>query len=343
MKFLDEARVEVAAGDGGDGCIAFLREKFRPQGGPAGGDGGRGGSVIVEADPGLNTLLGFRNRKLHKAGRGENGGGKCKHGKAGQDLVLRAPTGTIIRDAASGEELADLTTDGQRVVLANGGRGGRGNARFATSTHQAPRRADPGTPGECRDLIFELRLLADAGLIGLPNAGKSSLLSRLSAARPRVADYPFTTLEPVLGVVQVADDASFVLADIPGLVAGAHRGRGLGLAFLRHVARTAVLVHLVDASARTPHQVLEDFDVINAELLGHSRELAAKPQIAVASKADLPEVSAQADTLRSLFAERNIELFVISSASGDGCRELVGEISRRIGEARASAAPDEQP
>ncbi len=342
MKFLDEARVEVAAGDGGDGCIAFLREKFRPQGGPSGGDGGRGGSIIGEANTGLNTLLSFRNRKLHKAQRGENGGGKCKHGKAGQDLVLRIPVGTIIRDASSGEEVADLTQPGQRVILAQGGHGGRGNARFATSTHQAPRRADPGTPGQCRQLLFELRLLADAGLIGLPNAGKSSLLSRLSAARPKVADYPFTTLEPVLGVVHVGDDASFVLADIPGLVAGAHTGRGLGLAFLRHVARTEVLVHLIDASMRTPQQVLEDFDLINAELLGHSQELAAKPQIAVASKTDLPEVSAQADTLRSLFARRNIELFMISSANGEGCRELVGEINRRISQARLAVTAGDQ-
>jgi GTP-binding protein len=338
VKFLDEARIEVFAGDGGDGCIAFLREKYRPRGGPSGGDGGRGGGVWAVADPGLNTLLPFRYSRLFRAPRGENGRGKSQHGRAAEDLEIAMPAGTIITDFETGKLLGDLAP-GQRLLLAAAGRGGRGNARFATSTNQAPRRADPGTPGVHRSLALELRLLADAGLVGLPNAGKSSLLARLSAARPKVADYPFTTLEPVLGVVAVAREQSFVLADIPGLIEGAHEGRGLGLDFLRHVDRTAVLVHLLDASEKSPEEVLRDYDRINAELRAYSSELGERPQILVLSKLDLPSVRTILDSLREAFARRTIAVHAVSAATGVGCRELAAEVWRVIREVRGAAPP----
>jgi GTP-binding protein len=338
VKFFDEVRIEVVAGDGGDGCIAFLREKYRPRGGPSGGDGGRGGSVWAVADPGLNTLLPFRYNRLFKATRGENGRGKSQHGHGAEDLEIAVPVGTVLTDVETSDLVADITEPGQRVLVAAGGQGGRGNARFATPTNQAPRRADPGTPGERRTLHLELRLLADAGLIGLPNAGKSSLLARVSAARPKVADYPFTTLEPVLGVVQPDPEHSFVLADIPGLVEGAHEGRGLGLEFLRHVRRTAVLVHLVDASETTAEGALAAWDTINAELAAYDRELGERPQVVVISKTDLPATMASMDALRAAFAERNIALHGVSAATGRGCRELMQHVWRTIEKTRADAA-----
>lgn len=330
MRFLDEARIRVTAGSGGNGCVAFLREKYRPRGGPAGGDGGRGGDVVGIADEGVGTLLYYSAHRLFRAPRGENGRGKSQHGRSGADLTLKFPTGTMVKDAATGELVADFVTHGQRIVLARGGRGGRGNARFATPTHQAPRRADPGEPGEERELSLELRLLADAGLVGLPNAGKSSLLARLSAARPKIADYPFTTLEPVLGVVAVDEERSLTLADIPGLVERAHAGRGLGHTFLRHIRRTAVLVHLVDASETDARGALQAFDTVNAELALYSDELATKPQIVVASKSDLPGVVEALPALRTAFADRNIRLMSVSSATGAGCRELVGRIEAEV-------------
>ncbi len=337
MRFLDEARIRVEAGDAGDGCVAFLREKYRPRGGPAGGDGGRGGSIYALADAGLNTLYSFRFRRIQRAERGENGRGKCQHGRAGADLLLRMPVGTVITEADTGIIVADLSAAGQRLMLARGGRGGRGNARFATSTRQAPLRADDGEPGQRRDLALELKLLADAGLVGLPNAGKSSLLARLSAARPRIADYPFTTLEPILGVVSLDEERSFVLADIPGLIRGAHEGRGLGLTFLRHVQRTSLLVHLVDASGRSVEQTVEDHDAINRELAAYSAELAAKPQMVVASKIDLPEVSQRLEALREALGARNIELTVVSAATGVGCQELAASIHAGLNRARNAA------
>jgi GTP-binding protein len=336
VKFIDEARIRVAAGDGGDGCVAFLREKYRPKGGPAGGDGGNGGSVIAVAKRGENTLFAYRNRNLVRAERGANGRGKNQHGKAGEDLILPVPPGTIIKDRDTGEILADLIHDGEQGIVAKGGRGGLGNARFATSTHQAPRRADAGTAGEQRELALELRLLADAGLVGLPNAGKSSLLSRVSAARPKIADYPFTTLEPVLGVITVGNEATFVLADIPGLIEGAHEGKGLGTTFLRHVERTSVLVHLVDVHERDDEAVLHDFDLINAELQSHSSQLAGKPQLVVITKTDLPETAERLESLRRVFGERNIELYTVSSATGDGCDALMAEILRTVVAVRAA-------
>ena len=338
MRFLDEARIRVTAGSGGNGCAAFLREKYRPRGGPAGGDGGHGGDVFGIADEGMGTLLYYSSHRQFRAKHGENGRGKTQHGRSGDDLELKFPTGTIVKDAVSGELVADLTRDGERVLLARAGRGGRGNARFATSTHQAPRRADPGQPGEDRELTLELRLLADAGLIGLPNAGKSSLLARLSAARPKIADYPFTTLEPVLGVVAVDAETSFTVADIPGLVERAHEGRGLGHTFLRHIRRTAVLVHLVDLSATTVEGALHDHRTVNDELYKYAEDLAGKPQITVASKADLPTVAESLPALRKAFADRNIELMAISSATGAGCRDLVMRIHAEIRTLRAATA-----
>lgn len=325
----------MVAGDGGDGCVAFLREKYRPMGGPAGGDGGNGGSVIAVARSGENTLFAYRNRKVLRAERGENGRGKNQHGKCADDLILPVPPGTVISDLETGELIADLTADGDMAIVAQGGSGGHGNARFATSTHQAPRRANAGTAGVQRELKLELRLLADAGLVGLPNAGKSSLLSRVSAARPKIADYPFTTLEPVLGVVRVGLDASFVLADIPGLIEGAHAGKGLGTTFLRHVERTSVLVHLIDVHDRDDDAVMRDFDLINSELEAHSAELAVKPQIVALTKMDIPEAADRLEALRRVFAQRNIELHAISSATGAGCEALMAATFRAVVAARA--------
>ena len=332
----------MTAGSGGNGCVAFLREKYRPRGGPSGGDGGRGGDVIGQADEGMGTLLYYSSHRLFRAKSGENGRGKTQHGRSGEDLLLKFPTGTIIKDAVSGAIVADLTHDGEQVLLAKGGRGGRGNARFATPTHQAPRRADPGEAGQELDLTLELRLLADAGLIGLPNAGKSSLLARLSAARPKIADYPFTTLEPVLGVVAIDAETSFTLADIPGLVERAHEGRGLGHTFLRHIQRTAVLVHLVDASAGDVEAALRDHRTVNEELAKYAEDLATKPQITVASKVDLPSVAGALPALRAAFADRNIELMAVSSATGAGCRELVTRIYGEVRALREVAADAEQ-
>jgi GTP-binding protein len=330
MNFVDEARMRIVAGDGGDGCSAFLREKYRPHGGPSGGDGGDGGSIFAVADENVSTLLDFRSRHTIRAQRGENGRGKSQHGKAGEDTILRLPVGTLVFDDATGELLADLTSHGQSAQLAAGGRGGRGNARFATPTHQAPRRADPGTPGEQFDVRLELKLLADAGLVGLPNAGKSSLLARVSAARPKIADYPFTTLAPVLGVVAWAEEKSFVLADIPGLIEGAHEGHGLGDRFLRHVERTAVLVHLLDASDRSADDAMRDFDTINQELAAYSPELADRPQIVALTKMDLPSAAGHASELRERLAVAGCEVIAISSATGEGCRELMTRIGHAV-------------
>lgn len=330
MKFIDEAHIRVEAGDGGDGCIAFLREKFRPNGGPAGGDGGHGGDIVACADPGLTTLLDVSLRRVFRGERGQDGRGKSRHGRAGTDTVIRMPVGTQVRRPGAPELTVDLVRAGQAAVLAAGGHGGRGNARFATPTHQAPRQAEKGRCGQARDLVLELRLLADAGLVGLPNAGKSSLLTRVSAARPKVADYPFTTLEPALGVVRAGAESSFVLADVPGLIAGASRGSGLGLKFLRHLSRTRLLVHLLDCSMTDQAGSLAAFETVTAELAAHSAGLAGKPQLAVLSKCDLSEVRKQAPALRKALEDRNIEVHTVSAASGDGIEELVAAIARRL-------------
>jgi GTP-binding protein len=342
MNFVDEARLRIVAGDGGDGCAAFLREKYRPHGGPSGGDGGNGGSVYATADENISTLLDFRSRHTVKAVRGENGRGKDQHGKAGTDSLLKVPVGTVIFNEETGEILADLTEHGQTTLIARGGLGGRGNKNFATATHQAPRRADPGTAGEAFEVRLELRLLADAGLVGLPNAGKSSLLARVSAARPKIADYPFTTLTPVLGMVQWAEDKSLVLADIPGLIEGAHEGHGLGDRFLRHVERTAVLVHLLDSSDRTPEEAIADFDAINRELAMYSQELVERDQIVALTKIDLPTAADNVEEVGRLLRERGLEVFAISSATGHGCKQLVTRIGRAVEEHRRRVASESE-
>src|SRR5258706_4985372 len=277
MKFIDEVRIQVEAGHGGRGCMSFRREKYIPRGAPDGGDGGHGGDVIAAADPEFTTLLDLRYQRLYRAGRGVHGKGSDQHGRRGEEKIIQVPVGTIIRDAATGEVLADLSRPGERVVVARGGKGGRGNARFVSSTNRSPHKVQPGLPGEERLLDLELRLLADVGIIGLPNAGKSTLISVISAARPKIADYPFTTLAPNLGVVGYGDGRSFVVADIPGLIEGAHRGEGLGHKFLRHVSRTSVLIHLLDASQIGDEDPLADWRAINRELELFDPALAAKP------------------------------------------------------------------
>src|SRR5262245_60868502 len=323
MKFIDEVQIRVQGGDGGRGCVSFRREKYVPRGGPNGGDGGDGGDVVLVVDPGLGTLLDLSYPQQLRAGRGEHGRGKDQDGARGSDLVLRVPPGTVVHDVETGEVLADLRAAGERAIVARGGRGGRGNRHFATSTNRAPRRAEPATPAEERELRLELRVLADAGLLGFPNVGKSTLIRAVSAARPRVADYPFTTLVPHLGVVRVDEDFSFVLADIPGLIEGAHAGHGLGTRFLRHLGRTAVLVHLLDVSGLTGREPLADFDAINRELALASPELARKPQIVTAGKLDLAETRDRLPAVRAAFRERGITLHAVSGATGEGTRELM--------------------
>jgi len=327
MKFIDEAKVSVRAGDGGAGCVAFLREKYRPKGGPAGGDGGDGGDVVFIVDASLTTLLDFKYQPLLRAGYGEQGRGKQQYGKRGDDLEVRVPAGTLVFDADTGEQRADLRERGTRFIAAQGGRGGKGNMHFATSTNQTPRFAQPGTPGAERQLRLELRLLADVGLVGFPSVGKSSLIRRVSAARPRVADYPFTTVVPHLGVVRVDEDTTFVLADIPGLIEGAHEGAGLGHRFLRHVSRTLLLIHLLDASGLSGRDPLDDYDAINRELALFDPALSSKPQIVAANKMDLTEAKEAFPGLRARFAGRGIDVWPISAATGDGVRELLREVA----------------
>ncbi len=329
MKFIDEAEVHVHAGDGGRGCVSFLREKYKPHGGPNGGDGGNGGDVVFIVDAGLTTLLDFKFQPLIKAGRGEHGRGKEQYGKRGADRAVRVPPGTIVTDAETNDLVADLQQPDERVVVAHGGRGGRGNAHFATPTNQAPRYAQPGTLGEERRLRLELHLMADVGLVGYPNVGKSTLISAVSAARPRIADYPFTTLVPHLGVVRFDEDNSFVLADVPGLIEGAHRGHGLGDRFLRHLSRTSLLVHLLDISGLTGRDPVADYDAINRELEAFSASLAAKPQIVVANKLDLAESRERLPSIRARFADRGIELWAVSAATREGVSELMSEVGRR--------------
>jgi GTP-binding protein len=341
MRFVDEVRIRVEAGDGGDGCVSFRREKYVPRGGPSGGDGGNGGDVVLRVDPGLSTLLDLSYPQTLRAGRGEHGRGKEQSGARGDDLVLGVPGGTLVYDDDNGEQLGDLSAPGTALVVAHGGHGGRGNQHFATPTRRTPRRADPGTAGERRSLRLELRVLADAGLLGFPNVGKSTLIRAVSAARPRVADYPFTTLVPHLGVVRVDDETSFVLADVPGLIAGAHEGHGLGTRFLRHLSRTAVLVHLLDVSGLTGRDPVDDYDVLCGELAAASAELAAKPQIVVAGKIDLAETRERLAAVRERFAARDIVLQAVSGATGEGTRELVGRIAAAVAAARRQAAHDD--
>jgi len=302
--------------------MAFRREKSVPRGGPSGGDGGRGGDVILESNPHMNTLLKFRYNREFEAERGRHGEGSNRHGRDGADTTIMLPVGTVVYDTASGEKLWDFAAPGQRVVAAHGGRGGRGNARFATSTNQAPRRADPGTPGEERALSLQLKLLADVGLVGFPNVGKSTLISRLSMARPRIADYPFTTLEPSLGVVGLDDERSFVMADIPGLIAGAHEGKGLGTRFLKHVERTRLLLHMIDVAEVSGRDPVNDFGVIMNELESFSPVVAAKPMLLVASRIDAVGDNDRLVTLREFSQARHQRLYEISAVTGEGLDTL---------------------
>jgi GTP-binding protein len=327
--FIDEVEISVKAGDGGNGCMAFRREKFVPRGGPSGGDGGNGGDVIIESSERHNTLVHFRFRPEHKAGRGRHGEGSNRHGKDGADTVLRVPVGTVVYDAATGEKLFDFDRPNLRTVIAHGGHGGRGNARFATSTNQAPRRCEPGTPGEERHLRLELKLLADVGIVGFPNVGKSTLISRISAARPKIADYPFTTLEPNLGVVAADDERSFVVADIPGLIEGAHAGHGLGTQFLRHIERTRLLVHVVDVSEFNGRDAAHDFDVIMGELASFGASLESKPMLLVANKMDVKSPAKLAE-IEAIAAARGLALFRISAVTGEGVQELVHAMIQRV-------------
>jgi GTP-binding protein len=319
--FIDEVIISVKAGDGGNGCLAFRREKFVPRGGPSGGDGGHGGDVEMVASNHYNTLLHFRFNPEHTAERGRHGEGSNRTGRDGKSVVLLLPVGTVVYDASTGEQVVDFTLPEQRYTVAKGGRGGRGNARFATSTHQAPSEHEDGKPGDLKKLRLELKLLADVGLVGFPNAGKSTLISRLSAAKPKIADYPFTTLEPNLGVVD-AGDKTFVMADIPGLIEGAHEGHGLGIQFLKHVERTKVLVHLVDSSDFTGRHAEHDFDVILEELRSFSEELADKPMIVVASKIDACQDASRIDAIRAKATSAGMPFLAISSVTGIGIEEL---------------------
>ena len=333
MQFLDRAKILVKGGDGGNGVTAFRREKFVPRGGPSGGDGGRGGSVSMEATTQLNTLLQFRFNPEFRAGRGLHGEGDKRHGKDGEDLVIQIPVGTVVTDSETGELFHDFSISGERLVVARGGRGGRGNAHFATSTNRAPRYHQDGQPGEIRSFQLELKLIADVGLVGFPNAGKSTLISRISAARPKVADYPFTTLEPHLGVVAYGDEGSFVVADIPGLIEGAHEGTGLGLEFLRHVERTKLIAHVIDVSS-TGRDPVDDFLTISRELELYKADLLDKPQVVIASKLDAVDDTNRVKSLRRFCAERGFEMFEISAVTGLGIDELVTGIGKFVEQIR---------
>src|SRR4030095_7467351 len=335
MQFLDRAKILVKAGDGGNGGQAFRRERFVPRGGPSGGDGGRGGSVYMEATEQLNTLLQFRFNPEFRAGRGSHGEGDKRHGGDGEDGNILVPVGTVVTEAETGELFHDFSTPGERIVIARGGRGGRGNAQFATSTNRRTRRHEDGEPGEIRPLQLELKLIADVGLVGFPNVGKSTLISRISAARPKIADYPFTTLEPHLGVVAYGDEGSFVVADIPGLIEGAHDGTGLGLEFLRHVERTKLLVHVIDVSS-TGRDPVDDFLTISRELELYRADLLTKPQIVAASTMEPLESPGRVERLRGFCLTRGLEMFEISAVTGFGINEFVTGVGAQIEKVRTS-------
>ncbi len=328
MKFIDEAIITVQSGDGGRGCVSFRREKYVPRGGPDGGDGGKGGDVVLVTTLRKRTLYQFRFKRQFKAPNGSHGQGKQKTGKDGQDLVIEVPPGTVVKDADTGQVITDLVQTGQRFVLARGGRGGQGNARFKTSTHRAPRFAQPGEQGESKRLQLELKLLADVGIIGLPNAGKSTLITAVSAASPKIGHYPFTTLTPTLGVVQTEWGEPFVVADIPGLIEGAHKGAGLGIRFLKHIERTRILVHLIDAAALDPDNPLTAFHTINNELAQYNHALAQKPQIVALNKLDLPGAQQAAEAFAAAVQEG--EAVLISALTGQGVDQLISQIVQML-------------
>ncbi len=321
--FVDVARINVKGGDGGRGSNAVRREKFVPEGGPWGGDGGRGGDVIFVVDTGLNTLIDFKYQRHFKGERGAIGDTKGMHGRAGKDLVVKVPPGTVIKDDDTGETLFDLTEPGQRVIVAHGGRGGRGNMRFWSTQNKMPTFYEKGEPGEERWLLLEMKVIADAGLVGFPNAGKSTFLSRVSAAKPKVANYPFTTLNPILGVVEVGDGRSFVLADIPGLIEGAHQGTGLGHEFLRHVERTKVLIHVLDGGGTEGRDPLEDFEIITNELREFNAEIAARPTLVAFNKMDLTEAQENLPRVKAELEKRGMQVFPISGVTGEGMKPLL--------------------
>lgn len=328
--FIDEAKIAVQAGRGGRGCVSFRREKYVPRGGPNGGNGGKGGDVILAVDPHVRTLIDYRFRPLQRADRGQHGRGKDQTGASGEDLVLPVPRGTIVRDGETGESLADLTEADDRIVVARGGLGGRGNASFKTSTNRAPRYAQPGEEGEERAIRLELRLLADVGIVGFPNAGKSTLISVISSARPKIADYPFTTLTPNLGLVRMDEGESFVVADVPGLIPGAHEGAGLGSRFLRHLSRTRLLVHMVDLSPATGRDPVEDYHQINRELTSFDADLGGKPQILAANKIDIPEAAEALEKVRALADAEGLDFYPVSAVTREGVRHLVGAMKRGL-------------
>jgi GTP-binding protein len=335
--FIDRVKIHVQGGDGGNGVTAFRREKFVPRGGPSGGDGGRGGDVILLADSSLNTLLHLRYNPQHTAQRGLHGEGSNRSGRNGEDLVIRVPVGTQIFDAGTGDLLHDLSHDGDQWLAARGGRGGFGNAHFTTSTNRAPRYHQSGSKGEELDLQLELKLLADVGLVGFPNAGKSTFISTVSAARPKIADYPFTTLEPHLGVVDLGDFRTFVIADIPGLIEGAHTGAGLGDRFLRHIERTKLLLHLVDVSSVSGRDAATDYETVNRELASYNEELATRPEFVVATKIDALDEPERLESLKQKAIADRKPFFAISSATGNGVRELLNAMAGKLEELSAES------
>lgn len=340
VKFVDEVRIEVHAGRGGNGCVSFRREKYVPRGGPDGGDGGKGGDVVFEATERKQTLLDFRYKRSYRAQRGRHGQGKDRHGRSGEDLILMVPVGTLVKDASTGEVLADLNRPGERWTAVRGGQGGRGNARFVSSTRQAPRIAEEGKEGESRELVLELKLLADVGLLGFPNAGKSTLIAAVSAARPKIADYPFTTLVPNLGVVAFRDAPPFVMADIPGLIEGAHQGAGLGLRFLRHIERTRVLVHVVDAAAVPRQNPLAPYRVIERELVHYSEKLAHKPRLTALNKIDLLDDPKDRERLLQQYQSLGHPAVAISALTRQGLDDLLKAIVQVLKQSQKDSERD---
>lgn len=329
-KFIDEAKIHVISGRGGNGCLSFRREKYVPRGGPNGGDGGKGGDVILVANENMSSLLDFKYKSMYRAERGQHGRGKNQHGASGEDLYISVPVGTVVKEYDSDKVLGDLVKHGQKLRVARGGKGGRGNARFATSTNQAPRYHEDGEEGEEVLLRLELKLIADAGIIGFPNAGKSTLISKISAARPKIADYPFTTLVPNLGVVSYGDGETFVVADIPGIIEGAHTGTGLGIQFLKHVERTRLLIHLLDPSPVTGRDPVKDYEIMNEELRKFSPALGEKPQIVVLNKIDITEARDDLDRIKEYFNNLEIEIITISAVTGAGIKELVNNVATKL-------------
>ncbi|WP_122628802.1 GTPase ObgE [Lucifera butyrica] len=321
--FIDRAKIFVKGGSGGNGMSSFRREKFVPKGGPSGGDGGRGGNVVLIVDPNVNTLMDFRYKRKFVADSGANGQSSNMHGKGAEDLLVKVPPGTLVKDELTGEIVGDLTRENQQLIVGNGGRGGRGNARFVTSVHRAPTFAEKGEPGSERSLLLELKLLADVGLVGYPSVGKSSILSRVSAAKPEIAAYHFTTLTPVLGVVSLEEGSNFVLADIPGLIEGAHEGVGLGHDFLRHIERTRVIIHVLDISGIEGRDPIEDYHKINAELKLYNERLAQRPQLIAANKMDLPDSQANFSRIAAYMKQEGHEIYPVSAATGEGLPELM--------------------